>query len=73
MKILLKESNYHLKYIFMQHNLLEEKIVRINSATPKLDDFIQNGFDKDYAQVFTSEYSLEYKNVIYKKKEIQIT
>jgi hypothetical protein len=45
----------------MQHNLLEQKIAKINSVTPKLDDFLQNGFDKDYTQAFISDYILEYK------------
>lgn len=45
----------------MQYNLLEQKIAKINSVTPKLDDFLQNGFDKDYAQAFISDYILEYK------------
>ncbi|RXR35548.1 hypothetical protein EQG68_01225 [Flavobacterium piscinae] len=46
----------------MQHNNhLEQKIAIINSVTPNLDDFLQNGFDNDYAQAFISEYILEYK------------
>ncbi|UPQ77816.1 hypothetical protein M0M57_09250 [Flavobacterium azooxidireducens] len=45
----------------MQHNHLEQKIAKINSVTPKLDDFLQNGFDINYAQAFISDYILEYK------------
>lgn len=61
MKILLKESNYPIKHIFMQYNLLEQKIAKINSVKPKLEDFLENGFNKDYAQAFICDYILEYK------------
>ncbi|WP_396148964.1 hypothetical protein [Flavobacterium sp.] len=45
----------------MQHKHLEQKIAKINSLIPKLDDFLQNGFDNDYAQAFISDYILEFK------------